>query len=136
MKGFEKERKKQSNQPWGMPHFFTFIIGSTIILILILTLLNHNEFKLENILPAGISLANSILAYLVSKKKQGERSYKKMMSDIKTWTIIRFVVLALCLFLTVMLSALEALPFLFSFIGFYIMHQLITLVVLQKEANS
>lgn len=136
MKGFEKERKRKTTPTGGKFYFFTFIFGSTIILLLLLTLLNHGEFKLENILPACISLVNSIIAYLVTKKEQGERSYKKMMSDIKTWTIIRFIVLAGLLILTIVSSIVQGLPFVFSFIGFYIMHQIIMILILQKEANS
>ncbi len=137
MKGFEKERKKKLTTPtWGKPFFFMLILGSTVILLLILTLLNNNQFKLENILPATITLINAIIAYLVTKKEQGKRTYQKMMNDIKIWTIVRFVVMAVAIVLPIVFNLVEALPFVFSFIGFYIMHQIIMIIVLQKEANS
>lgn len=136
MKGFEKERKKVTIPNWGKPTFFIFILASTVILLLLLTLLNHGDMSLENVLSACISLANSIIAYLVTKKEQGKRTYKKMMNDIKTWTIIRFIALVVFLVLAIILSIVEALPFIFSFIGFYIMHQIIMILILQKEANS
>ena len=136
MKGFEKERKKRTTQIWGKPYFFTLIIASTLILLLILTLLNDHQFKIENIISGCISLINAILAYLVTKKDQGKRTYKKMMNDIKTWTIARFIIMGLAIILPIVLNLLDALTFVFSFIGFYIMHQIIMILVLQKEANS
>ena len=90
---------------------------------------------MENCLPAGISLANALIAYIITKREQGSRTYKQMMDNIKNWTIIRFVGMAVIIFLSIITKIVEPLPFIFSFIGFYILHQVIEIAILQKEAK-
>ncbi|MEA3391561.1 MAG: hypothetical protein U9Q91_01135 [Candidatus Marinimicrobia bacterium] len=135
MKGFEKERNKTPNPLWVKLRFYILILLSTALILLLIISLDNAEHLMENILPAGISLTNAVIAYIVSKHKQGSRTYKQMMNNIKKWTIIRFIGMALFVFLPIITKVVEPLPFIFSFIGFYILHQLIEIVVLQKEVK-
>lgn len=133
MKGFEKERKKTSNPLWVKWRFYVLILMSTAILLTVLLSLSHGEKLSETLIPAGISLANAVLAYMVSKRKQGDRSYKQLMSSLRSWTIARFLGMAVLLVVSILLKIVEPLPFIFTFIGFYILHQVIEITVMQKE---
>ncbi|MEA2077885.1 MAG: hypothetical protein U9O95_07700 [Candidatus Marinimicrobia bacterium] len=135
MKGFEKEKNKIPNPLWVKLRFYVLIFLSTALILLLLIKLNHAEYILENTLPAGISLLNAVIAYIITKREQGNRTYKEMMNNIKIWTIARFVSMAALLALTVITKIVEPLPFIFSFIGFYILHQVIEIVILQKEVK-
>ena len=99
MKGFEKERNKTPNPLWVKLRFYILILLSTALILLLIINLDNAEHLVENILPAGISLTNAVIAYIVSKRKQGSRTYKQMMNNIKKWTIIRFIGMALFVFL-------------------------------------
>jgi F0F1-type ATP synthase assembly protein I len=133
MKGFEKEKNKTPNPLWVKVRFYVLILGSTALLLTLLLSLSHGEKNAETLIPAGISLANAILAYLVSKREQGKRSYKQLMKNLRTWTIARFVVMAVLLVVFILTKVVEPLPFIFTFIGFYILHQVIEITVMQKE---
>lgn len=135
MKGFEKERKHRSNPLWSSLRFYVIILAVTAIILSILISLNHAQYLLENILPALVSLLNAIVAYIITKQDQGKRSYKQMMDRIKTWTIIRFVSMAVIFVLAIITQLVEPLQFIFSFIGFYILHQVIEISILQKEVK-
>ncbi len=135
MKGFEKERKKIPNPLWVKLRFYILILLSTALILLLIISLDGAEHLLENCLPAGISLINALLAYIVTKREQGSRTYKQMMSHIKNWTIGRFVGMALMIIIAIMTRIVEPLPFIFSFIGFYILHQVIEIAVLQQETK-
>lgn len=135
MKGFEKERNKTPNPTWVNVRFYVLILLSTALILLLLISLNNAEYLLENILPAGISLANATIAYIITKREQGERTYKEMMDNIKSWTIARFVSMAVLVVLAIVTKIVEPLHFIFSFIGFYILHQVIEILVLQKETK-
>ena len=133
MKGFEKERKKTTNPLWIKLRFYVLILISTAILLTVLLMLSKGE-KLPGILiPAAISLANTLLAYFISKQEQGDRSYKQMMNSVKNWTIARFIVMAILLVGCILTKIVEPLSFIFTFIGFYILHQVIQITVMQKE---
>ncbi len=136
MKGFEKERNKTVNPLWVKLRFYVLILLFTSLILLLLITLNHAEYLLENMLSAGISLLNALVAYIITKREQGERTYKEMMNNIKNWTIIRFVTMAVLLALAIITKIVEPLQFIFSFIGFYILHQVIEIVILQKEAKE
>jgi F0F1-type ATP synthase assembly protein I len=133
MKGFEKEKNKTPNPLWVKVRFYVLILVSTALLLTLLLSLSHGEKNAETLIPAGISLANAILAYLVSKREQGKRSYKQLMKNLRTWTIARFVVMAVLLVVFILTKVVEPLPFIFTFIGFYILHQVIEITVMQKE---
>jgi F0F1-type ATP synthase assembly protein I len=133
MKGFEKEKNKTPNPLWVKVRFYVLILGSTALLLTLLLSLSHGEKNAETLIPAGISLTNAILAYLVSKREQGKRSYKQLMKNLRTWTIARFVVMAVLLVVFILTKIVEPLPFIFTFIGFYILHQVIEITVMQKE---
>jgi len=135
MKGFEKERNKTPNPLWVKLRFYVLILLSTALILLLIISLDNAEHLVENLLPAGISLANAIIAYIITKREQGSRTYKQMMDNIKKWTIIRFISMALFVFLPIITQLVEPLPFIFSFIGFYILHQVTEIVVLQKETK-
>lgn len=135
MKGFEKEKKKTPNPYWAKIRFYVLIVVSTAILISILSAINHGERLPETLYPAGISLLNAVVAYIISKRDQANRDYKKMMNQVKVWMIVRFVVMALLLVALILTKTVEALPFIFTFIGFYILHQVIEITVMQKEIN-
>jgi len=135
MKGFEKERNKTPNPLWVKLRFYILILLSTALILLLIISLNNVENMMENCLPAGISLANALIAYIITKREQGSRTYKQMMDNIKNWTIIRFVGMAVIIFLSIITKIVEPLPFIFSFIGFYILHQVIEIAILQKEAK-
>ena len=135
MKGFEKERNKIPNPLWVKLRFYILILLSTALILLLIISLDNALHLLENILPAGISLTNAVIAYIITKRDQGSRTYKQMMDNIKKWTIIRFISMALLVFLPIITKVVEPLPFIFSFIGFYILHQVTEIVILQKEAK-
>ncbi len=133
MKGFEKERKHTPAPLWIKLRFYVLILFASIALIIILLLLNHGEKLPEVLIPAGISLVNALTAYIISKRKQGERSYKDMMKNVKNWTIARFLAMLLFLASMIILKLVDPLPFIFTFIGFYILHQLIVILIMQRE---
>lgn len=134
MKGFEKERKNKTANPlWVKLRFYVLILISTAVLLIVLFLLSKGERLPETLIPAGISLTNAIIAYLVSKREQGDRTYKQMMDNVKVWTISRFLVMAMLLVACILIKLAEPLPFIFTFIGFYILHQVIEITVMQKE---
>ena len=134
MKGFEKERKKTTVNPlWVKLRFYVLILISTTILLTVLLILSKGERVAETCIPAGISLANTLLAYFISKKEQGDRTYKQMMNSVKNWTISRFVVMVILIVVSILTGFVEPLPFIFTFIGFYILHQIIQVIVMQKE---
>ena len=135
MKGFEKEKKHRANPTWESLRFYVMILLVTAILLSVLILMNHAEYILENMLSAIISLLNAIVAYSITKQEQGKRSYQQMMDRIKTWTIIRFVSMAAIIVLAIITQLVEPLQFIFSFIGFYILHQVIEISILQKEVK-
>ena len=135
MKGFEKERNKTPNPIWVKLRFYILILLSTALILLLIISLDNAEHLMENCLPAGISLANALLAYIITKREQGSRTYKQMMNNIKNWTIARFVGMAFIIILSIITKIVEPLPFIFSFIGFYILHQVIEIAILQKEAQ-
>jgi anti-sigma-K factor RskA len=135
MKGFEKEKNQRSYPIWESLRFYVIILVVTAIILFILISLNHAAYLLENILPAVLSLLNAIVAYIITKQDQGNRTYKQMMNRIKTWTIIRFVSMALIIVLAIITQLVEPLQFIFSFIGFYILHQVIEISILQKEVK-
>ena len=135
MKGFEKERKKAPNLLWVKLRFYILILLSTALILLLIISLDNAEHLLENYLPAGISFINAVLAYIITKRKQGSRTYKQMMNNIKNWTIIRFVGMTILIMFPIITKIVEPLPFIFSFIGFYILHQVIEIAVLQQEAK-
>lgn len=136
MKGFDKEKNKTPNPCWVKLRFYVLILVLTVAMLLLLISINHGKFILENTIPALISLLNAILAYIITKREQGKRSYKDMMDHIKNWTIIRFIVMASLLVLAIVSKIIDPLPFIFSFIGFYILHQVLEIVILQKEATK
>ena len=74
-----------------------------------------------------------VLAYFISKREQGDRTYKQMMNTVKNWTISRFIVMAILLVVSILTKIVDPLPFIFTFIGFYILHQVIQVIVMQKE---
>lgn len=133
MKGFEKERHKTPNPLWVKVRFYVLILLSTAILLTVLLSLSKGEKLPETLIPAGISLTNAILAYVISKREQGDRTYKQMMDQVKTWTISRFIAMAILLAVSILTKIVEPLPFIFTFIGFYILHQIIEITILQKE---
>ena len=136
MKGFEKEKKKAPSPIWVKVRFYVLILLASAALIILLILLNHGENLPEILIPAGISLINAITAYLISKREQGQRSYKEMMKNVKNWTIARFIVMALLLAGMILLKVVDPLPFIFTFIGFYILHQVIEIVIMQREIKQ
>lgn len=136
MKGFEKEKKKTPSPIWIKVRFYVLILLASIALIILLTLLNHGENLPEILIPAGISLFNAVTAYIISKHKQGDRSYKKMLKNVRNWTIGRFIVMILLLAGMILLKIVEPLPFIFTFIGFYILHQVIEIVIMQREIKQ
>jgi hypothetical protein len=76
-----------------------------------------------------------VIAYVVSKKKQGKRTYKEMMRNLFIWTTARFIVMITALLIFVLAAAVEPMPFILSFIGFYIMHQLIEIGIMKLETQ-
>ncbi len=118
---------------WTRFRFYFIIIAATFILLVFLIWMNKAVHLIENTLPAILSLANAILAYSVSKRKQGNRTYKEMMKNIYTWTLVRFLTMAGVILVLVLTRSVEALPFIFSFIGFYILHQLIQVAIMKQE---
>ncbi len=120
---------------WLRFRFYILILLATSVLLSILIQINGGEYIPENTIPAGLSLLNALVAYAVSKKKQGERSYKQMMRNIFTWTAVRFLTMIAVLAVFMLAGWVEPLPFIFSFIGFYIMHQLIEIGIMKRETK-
>ena len=134
MKGFEKERKKTTANPlWIKLRFYALTLISTAILLIVLLMLSKGERMAETCIPAGISLANTLLAYFISKREQHGKTYKQMMNTVKIWTISRFIVMVMLIVVSILTRFVEPLPFIFTFIGFYILHQIIQVIVMQKE---
>ncbi len=120
---------------WLRFRFYILIIFSTLILLAILFRVSSGEYIPENTIPAFLSLLNSVTAYVVSRRKQGDRTYKQMMRNIFLWTSGRFLAMLAVLIIVILSKAVEPLPFIFSFIGFYIMHQLIEIGILKQETK-
>ena len=128
-------KSTQTPQPsfWTRFRFYFIIIAATCILLVFLIWMNRAVHLIENTVPAILSLANAMLAYSVSKKKQGGKTYKEMMKNIYTWTLVRFLVMAGVILVLILTRIVDALPFIFSFIGFYILHQLIQIGIMKQE---
>ena len=120
---------------WQRYRFYIVIITATAALLAIIIAVNKAQYIPENLIPAGLSLCNAVIAYVVSKKKQGKRTYKEMMRTLFAWTAGRFIVMIAALLIFVLTAAVEPLPFIFSFIGFYIMHQLIEIGIMKLETR-
>ncbi|MCK4813702.1 MAG: hypothetical protein KAT14_07180 [Candidatus Marinimicrobia bacterium] len=130
---------KHSHHPlfslWIKSRFYVFIVLITAFLLTALIWLNNAAHVPENIISAVLSLCNAIIAYIVSKKKQKNRAYKKMMKTVYIWTLIRFFTMLSVLLILILTKTVEALPLIFSFIGFYIIHQLIEIGMMQLEVK-
>ncbi len=116
--------------------FYIIIILVTAILLGVLIRLNHAEYLFENSIPALLSLANAVTAYVISKHKQGGRSYQEMMKHVARWTVARFLSMAVIIVLLIITKTVQPVQFIFSFIGFYILHQVIEIGILQLEAKE
>ncbi|MBW6458556.1 MAG: hypothetical protein K0B52_05265 [FCB group bacterium] len=113
--------------------FYIIMIAATSVLLLFIVWLNKAAYLPENIIPAILSLANAVLAYAVSKREQGNRTYQEMMKNIYLWTLSRFLGMAAVILVLILTRTVEALPFIFTFIGFYILHQLIQIGIMKQE---
>ncbi len=121
---------------WIKSRFYVFIVLATVFLLTALIWLNNAANIPENIISAVLSLCNAIIAYIVSKKKQGNRAYKKTMKTLYIWTLIRFFTMLSIILILILTKVVDILPFIFSFIGFYIIHQVIEIGMMQLEVKS
>ncbi|MDD5710308.1 MAG: hypothetical protein PHC77_07265 [Candidatus Marinimicrobia bacterium] len=121
---------------WVRLRFYVIIFLLTGIVLALMILLNHAAYLKENLISALISLLNALTAYLVAKRKESDSAdFKAIMKQVYIWTLARFILMAAFILILILSKALEALPFIFSFIAFYILHQIIEIRILQRETK-
>lgn len=121
---------------WVRLRFYVIIFLLTGIVLALMILLNHAAYLKENLISALISLLNALTAYLVAKRKESDSAdFKAIMKKVYIWTLARFILMAALILILILSKALEALPFIFSFIAFYILHQIIEIRILQLETK-
>ena len=121
---------------WVRLRFYVIIFLLTGIVLALMILLNHAAYLKENLISALISLLNALTAYLVAKRKESDSAdFKAIMKQVYIWTLARFILMAALILILILSKALEALPFIFSFIAFYILHQIIEIRILQLETK-
>jgi len=121
---------------WVRLRFYVIIFLLTGIVLALMILLNHAAYLKENLISALISLLNALTAYLVAKRKESDSAdFKAIMKQVYIWTLARFILMAAFILILILSKALEALPFIFSFIAFYILHQIIEIRILQLETK-
>lgn len=121
---------------WVRLRFYVIIFLLTGIVLALMILLNHAAYLKENLISALVSLLNALTAYLVAKRKESDSAdFKAIMKQVYIWTLARFILMAALILILILSKALEALPFIFSFIAFYILHQIIEIRILQRETK-
>lgn len=129
---------KKSGPPkdalWIRIRFYVLILATTTVLLVLLIILNKASALRENIFPALISLANAVTAYNITKGKDKDfRDFKSIMKKVYFWTIFRFAAMTALILILILGKFVEPVSFIFSFIGFYIIHQIIEIRILQRE---
>lgn len=129
-----KKSENEKESLWSRIRFYVLILLATALLLAFLIILNKASTLKENIFPALISLANALSAYSISKYKNKDAGdYKKIMRQVFIWTIFRFVAMTAIILILILSKFVEPVSFIFSFIGFYIIHQVIEIRMLQRE---
>ncbi len=136
MKACKKLSDSISFALWQKLRFYIITLFLTAILLLIIILINHAGYIKENVIAAVISLLNTLSAYIVAHRKDSDPTdYKAAMKKIRFWTFLRiFITFALILLFTLS-KFLETLPFIFPFIAFFILHNIILIRILQLETK-
>jgi len=131
----KNEQNAEIQSIWLKARFYVLLTLATLITCLYLS--NHPDnlnFK-ENIAAAVLSYVNALAAYIISTKKYDNKDYKNMVRTISTWMIVRVSVL-IALSLTIILTGIvNPAYYIFSLIGFYLLHQLILVFIMRKEAG-
>lgn len=131
-----KEADSNKVTLWVRLRFYVIIFLLTGIVLTLMIMLNRAAYLKENLISALISLLNALTAYLVAKwKGSNSADFKAIMKRVYIWTLARFILMAALILILTLSKALEALPFIFSFIAFYILHQIIEIRVLQLETK-
>lgn len=134
MNDSRKISENEKESLWIRIRFYVLILLATALLLTLLIILNKASMLKENIFPALISLANALSAYSISKYKNKDAGdYEKIMKQVFIWTIFRFVAMTVLILTLILSNFVEPVSFIFSFIGFYIIHQVIEIRILQLE---
>jgi hypothetical protein len=134
MKRSEIHSEERKQPLWIRIRFYVLIILATVLLLAILIILNKGSHLKENIYPALISLANAISAYSIAKQHDTNgKEYKRIMKKVYWWTLFRFIAMTAFILVLILGKWVEPVSFIFSFIGFYIIHQVIEIRILQRE---
>ncbi|MDD3094730.1 MAG: hypothetical protein WC372_04005 [Candidatus Neomarinimicrobiota bacterium] len=121
---------------WFRIRFYIIIFLLTGLLLALMMMLNHAAYLRENAVPAMISMLNALTAYIIAKRKEKNAAdYKKIMKHVYIVTLARYIFMTSLILILILGKFVEALPFIFSFIAFYVLHQIIVIRILQLETK-
>lgn len=120
---------------WLKLRFYILIVLASALLFKIILNNSDTTHNADYILSAILSMANAVLAYLLSKNKDNAKEYKKMIRNMGWLIAARILVLVLLSALFILLKWVDPAVYIFSFIGFYILHQLLLIWIMKKETE-
>lgn len=121
---------------WLKLRFYILILLVSGLFFKIILNNSDTTHNANYILSAVLSMANAVLAYLLSKNKDTAKEYKKMIRNMGWFIAARILVLVLLSALFILLKWVDPAVYIFSFIGFYILHQLLLIWIMKKETES
>lgn len=106
----------------------------TGILFLLINLPIGNRYLTESLIAAGLSSANSMSGYFLAVKGMG-REHTSFIKTVFGGMVIRLMVLIVLTVLVITMKWAEALPFFLMLMGFYIIHQVIEILSLNRDIS-
>jgi len=108
--------------------FCLFLVLISAIPVFLTAFFSDSDSVRDLIFAGLLSMINALVAgYFAVSGKEG--TFKRLLSSV----FFRILTLAVIIFFLILNNLIKSLPFMYSFIGFYLLHQIILILWLKRE---